>query len=427
MRTCSTTIDANVFASSRDESKKFTVGDRVEGNWQMRGKYYSGVVTAISAGNITIQYDDDSSFESLPISSVYKAIFSGVGVDHIYAQLYEKAVQRSNENFGELKLRGDNGVIIGPLEGKRHILGAFQNAKRIRNILQSTNIQNVRVGTMIAEDDAKEITKMCRSWNFTTDEKAIWTVGCGMWANGTLFDDIILSKDEYEWNSKADSEQGSSRYWLKALGGYIHAPYSRTMFLDSDAYPCPGFQDLFDLLTPSASSKIWQVRSYHDVDFAAGIDQFPFGTGCEVPPGNMSILTDYDAFPERNTGTTLFNFHRQSAYTFAHFVPLVSEHIYNHVASNTTKIANDQCPFRVAMYLFRRLHDGFKDRQIPQHSSCRSYPGPDYADSPATDGFKNGMFPLLPDGSRCKECSCTPCLITHTPTHHVFINGTMGW
>ena len=51
-------------------SKNFTVGERVQGNWQMEGTYYSGVVTASSPGSVTIQYDDDGSFETLPIGSV---------------------------------------------------------------------------------------------------------------------------------------------------------------------------------------------------------------------------------------------------------------------------------------------------------------------------------------------------------------------
>jgi len=51
-------------------SMKFAVGERVQGNWHMEGKYYSGVVTACSPGSVTIWYDDDGSFEALPIDSV---------------------------------------------------------------------------------------------------------------------------------------------------------------------------------------------------------------------------------------------------------------------------------------------------------------------------------------------------------------------
>ena len=51
-------------------SMSFAVGERVQGNWHMEGTYYSGVVTATSPGRITIQYDDDGSFETLPIDFV---------------------------------------------------------------------------------------------------------------------------------------------------------------------------------------------------------------------------------------------------------------------------------------------------------------------------------------------------------------------
>ena len=68
---------------SLSSPERFTVGDRVEGNWQLEGEYYSGIVTArVSSGNITIQYDDDASFETLPISSVrleYPAHAAGSG------------------------------------------------------------------------------------------------------------------------------------------------------------------------------------------------------------------------------------------------------------------------------------------------------------------------------------------------------------
>jgi hypothetical protein len=254
--------------------------------------------------------------------------------------------------------------------------------------------------------------------------------GCRLWANGTLFDHVIPTKEEYQLNGNGTyNEQGSSSYWLKALGGYRHAPFKKTMFLDSDAYPCPGFENLFDLLTitKSPDQKLWQLRNYADVDFAAGIDQFPFGTRCGDPfiPGDRVILSKgYTQFTERNTGTTMFNFERQVAHTFAHFIPLVAQHIYNNVASEEAYVANDQCPFRVAMYLFLRLRPDFVDLQIPQHSSCRSYPGHDYA---GTDGFLNGMFPLQADGKHCSECHCTPCLVAHTPGYPVKINGTMGW
>ena len=63
------------YMNSGSSSKKFTVGESVEGDRQMEGEYYSGVVTEISPGHITVQYDDDASIEILPISSVRPKIF----------------------------------------------------------------------------------------------------------------------------------------------------------------------------------------------------------------------------------------------------------------------------------------------------------------------------------------------------------------
>ena len=39
------TCEAKFLAES---SKKFAVGEKVKGNWQMEGEYYKGVVTAVS-------------------------------------------------------------------------------------------------------------------------------------------------------------------------------------------------------------------------------------------------------------------------------------------------------------------------------------------------------------------------------------------
>jgi hypothetical protein len=77
-------------------SKKFTVGENVEGNWQMEGGWYSAVVTAVSPGNITIQYDDDATFETLPVSRVRSKKFAvGERVQgnwHMEGEYYEGVV-----------------------------------------------------------------------------------------------------------------------------------------------------------------------------------------------------------------------------------------------------------------------------------------------------------------------------------------------
>jgi hypothetical protein len=111
------------------------------------------------------------------------------------------------------------------------------------------------------------------------------------------------------------------------------------------------------------------------------------------------------------------------AHTFAHFIPLVSEHVLEYVATPQEKVLNDQTPFRNALFLFKRLVPEFNEQQLPMHSSCRSYPGRIYA---GVDGFKNGMFPIQQEGKPCNEFSCS-CNVAHTPGYGVFFNGNMGW
>ena len=219
---------------------------------------------------------------------------------------------------------------------------------------------------------------------------------------------------------------------MMALAGYREAPYKETLFLDSDAYPCYGFEKLFRVLSPPPTNdaKYWQLPVHKTGDFAAGIEQFPMGAGTPLSwwrPGNDTAkLRDYDHFAERNTGTVMFNFHRELAHTFAEFIPLVGEYLYGNVSNPAEgiEVPHDQCPVRIALYVFKRFIPDLVDQQLPMHSSCRSYPNIEAG----TDGFENGMFPRLPDGSYCSECWCTPCRIAHTPSYPIYLHDKfMGW
>jgi hypothetical protein len=369
-------------------------------------------------------------------SNTYSNKYSNVeaGVDPIYIKLLQQAEERSAADYDTSHKLGDQGFVIGPTEGdfQRHTVRALQNARRIRNILP--DLTTVKVALMTSPDHFQRLSACHTAGNENErkDQEA-----CRLWANGTLFDHVVLTREgEFQHNdNNTNTNQGSSKYWLKALGGYRHAPYTTSIFLDSDAYPCPGAEHIFSLAQPmSSKQKYWQVPNTAPVDFAAGVDQFPFGTGNPRfwTPGDPSILTDYQFFAERNTGTTLFQFHRPLARTFAHFIPLVAEHVYNNVATPQRQVANDQGPFKMAHYLFQRLRPDFVDSVIPMHTSCRTYPG---QSSTGTDGFVNGMFPLVVLDNKdkqqkqqhCRECSCTPCLVAHTPNYFVYIHGQKGW
>jgi len=382
-----------------------------------------------------------------------------LGVDPIYIELFKKAQLLSKYDYASSHQHGKFGIVIGPTEGEfRHTLKALENGKRISSILQLNQIQQGLSTTtkkdlklaLMASPEHVQILDSCSSYminqqpnkiNITRfKEKMSDAVienlpdqneleeACRLWANGTLFDHTLKMNDApYKHNDNhTNLDQGSSKYWLKALGGYRLAPYQHSLFLDSDSYPCPGVQKLFQLTDPDGYlfGKYWQLPVSGPGDLAIGVDQFAAWQNGLWIPGDKKVLSDCSNFAERNTGAVLFNFQRLLAHTLAHFIPLVSEHIYNNVATPEQKVVNDQVPFRVALYLFRRFQPDFVEHQIPMHASCRTYPGVQHS---GTDGFLNGMYPLQHDGKPCKECSCTPCLINHTPDYPVTIGGFMGW
>jgi len=394
-------------------------------------KSIAEIADLMAQKNLPDDSKDDNSANSIPAHA--KA-----GVDPVYLKLFQEARERSNKDFDSYHNEGEAGIVIGPTEGKfKYTVEAIQNARRIRSILTAsdsnlklnlalmTSPQHLEIlsGCDVLTDDS--ISKFRQEIEINPNQKR---EACRLWSNGTLFDLIIpTSEAPYKGNDNhTQLNQGTSHYWLKALGGYRLAPYTHTLFIDSNSFPCPGIENLFQLTKPSDKNfgKYWQPTTTGAGDLAVGIDQYASWQNDEWIPGFKTFIgEDSIKFAERNTGAVLFNFQRQLSHTLAHFIPLVAEHIYNNVASTKQKVPNDQVAFRVALYLFRRFEQGYVEHQIPMHTSCRSYPGKDYA---GTDGFLNGMYPLKSDGTFCDECYCTPCLINHG-VHTVKINGAMGW
>jgi hypothetical protein len=346
------------------------------------------------------------------------------GVDPIYLELLQVAQQRSHQDFQSSHKRGEIGIVIGPTDGDflKHSLRALRSARRIRNVLQNNSL-GIRLAFMTTPAHVQLLDKQCSADPIHRK----YVHACQLWANNTLFDDVILTQDDYQWNDNhTRPDFTASRFWLKSLGSYRHAPYKLSLFLDSDAFVCPGFERIFAMGRPK-EQKYWQLRHQGITDFAAGIDQYAFGTGSNIHlvPGDPAILKDYFTFPERNTGTLLFHFHRELTHVFAHFVPLVAEYMWTHKATTEKPILNDQCPFRVALYLFQRLHPDFVDQTIAQHTSCRAYPG---WNASGTHAEHSRMIPSLLDGSMCNECYCTPCLVAHFSLNlPIPIHGKMGW
>ena len=347
------------------------------------------------------------------------------GVDPIYLQLLQEAERRSAASYETSHQQGEMGVCIGPTDGDffLYTLPALQNAQRIRYIL-ADNPRNINICLMTSQEHYDILTKQCANGNVTSPTKE-FKEACRLWANNTLFDHVIITKDyEFQGNDNhASLNQGTSNHWLKALGGYRLAPYNRTLFLDSDAWPCQNFERMFGLVQAPSH---WQIPTEGPVDLAIGLEQFAKGPQplSFWTPGDERVDQDFRNFRERNTGSVLFHFHSKEAHTFTEFLPLVASHVYCNVATPTNKVPNDQLPFGIALFLFKRLVPEFNEQSFPMHSSCRSYPGNRFS---GTDGFKNGMFPLQQDGKHCNECRCTPCDVAHTRLYPVYINGSMGW
>lgn len=375
---------------------------------------------------LTVVQENTDCDHSMPKEQAFSAVPGAVGVDPVYLEILKEAKRRSSLDYETTHKRGERGVIIGPTEGEfgRYTLKALQNGRRIRNVLAGD--QTVKLALMTSQEHIDVLQKCSDSNYFPTHH--YHREACQLWANDTLFDDVIATKEgEFRANeNNTNPNNGASQFKLKVLGRYRNAPYKTSLFLDSDAYPCPGFEKIFALTKPF-SEKLWQLPSTATVDVVAGVDQFPSGDGNPTywTPGDPSVLKDFQYMSERNGGVVMFNFHQELVQTFAHFLPLVSEHVYNNVATPERQVIGDQTPFRVALYVFDRLQPDFNHQLFPMHVSCRTYPGKGYA---GIDGFKNGMYLMQQDGKPCKECHCTPCLINHNG-HDCFvnINGRKGW
>ena len=409
----------------REQSKTLSV----RSSTKQEGKPFSTIATVASTPHLRPQKEDH--FEQ-QVKLLNEFGGSEYGIDPVYIELLKKAQENSEKRRQTLPPKKPvQGIVIGPTEGRFHsyTFKALRNAQRIRNIMAMTNRTEIQV-TLMTSQEHHDILQLCGTTNITKDEKKklgitdkvdnIFLEACRLWDSGSLFDDIIITKlDGLQPNdSFVDARQGTSAFWLKALGSYRNAPYQTSLFIDSDSYPCPGFEKLF-LLTRPIGQKIWQFPTLRPADLAIGLEQFPVTPGNfhwnpgrgQGPDGSDVFLEEYKTFTTRNTGAVLFHFDGPLTLVFAEFLPLVAEHVYNHVATAEHKVPNDQTPFKIAQFVFQKLVPDFVEQRFPMHASCRSYGGLKFT---GTDGYQNGMFPLQSDGKHCSECYCTPCLIVHT-------------
>jgi hypothetical protein len=374
-------------------------------------------------------------------------------VDDIYPKLLAKAKHQSLQDSHVYQIHGQRGVVIGPVGGKFvQTLKALRNARRTRNILNGyDNNSDIKLALVTSMEHKLILEQYC-TYNTTTTTittatdnllKNVTTKqiieACQLYSNGTLLDNIIETWPNPPYTNESHNrgkEQGSSQWQMMSLGGPFRAPYQQTLFLDSDAYTCPGFTKLFDILLPY-SNKHWTAPSFAPANLAIGLEQYTNNNlRYQIPwyrfiptkynRGNGTLYTDLNYFSMRNTGVHIWNFQlNEHTHIFAHFLVLVAEHLYNNIATVDYGVTNDQDPFRLALYIYQQLVPEFHEVNFPQHTSCRTYPNYTYA---GIDGARNGMYPIQPDGTICSDCQCTPCLIAHnTGVLFVTVNGKKGW
>jgi len=367
--------------------------------------------------------------------------------DDVYPGLLAKAKHQSLQDSHVYQIHGQRGVVIGPVGGKFvQTLKALRNARRTRNILHEDSDFKLALVTSMEHKLILEryCTNTTTTTTITTTDDNLKNItkeqiieACQLYSNGTLFDDIIETWPNPPYTNESHNRgktQGSSQWQMMSLGGPFRAPYQQTLFLDSDAYTCPGFGTLFDILVPY-SNKHWTAPSFAPANLAIGLEQYTIPR-YQIPwynkipakynRGNGTLHTDLNYFSMRNTGVHLWNFQlNEHTHVFAHFLVLVAEHLYNNIATVDNGVTNDQDAFRLALYIYQQLVPEFHEVTFPQHASCRTYPNYTYA---GIDGAINGMYPIQPDGTICSDCQCTPCLIAHNSgVLFVNVNGKKGW
>lgn len=348
----------------------------------------------------------------------------GDSIPQVYLDMLEEAEKRSKKDYQTSHTRGKRGIVIGPIDGKfKYTLKALENARRIRNILaRDSGIQLA----IITSKEHVQILNGCKKLKSSWKEPLTPKV-CRLWANGTMFDDIILNKEPKQWtNNFHVTERLGSRYIMISIAGSVLAPYQQSLMLDSDSYPCPGVEKFFDMINPYSNQR-WPLPSTATVDLVTSFEQYPWQDSHwkRVLGKGSGGYSDFEYFADRNCGTLLYNFESHKTHVFAHFVQLVAAHVINNVASPDLIVMGEQTLYKIALYVFKKLRPEFHEEQFPSHLSCRSYPNDEGG---GIDGFRNGMYPLQVNGKPCNECHCTSCLINHNHgAHFVFINGKTGW
>jgi hypothetical protein len=143
--------------------------------------------------------------------------------------------------------------------------------------------------------------------------------------------------------------------WLMRAVGWLHSPFEKSMFFDSDVYVCPGFERMFDTY----------LDEYHL--FAAPIASSPFvDTQGDSRPLRSGIpAKEFSQYPERNLGVVL----AQTGHPkIIELLTLYRDVYVRQINDENVKIKGDQASMREALFIMRVwIHD----QVIPSSIGCR--------------------------------------------------------
>ena len=164
-----------------------------------------------------------------------------------------------------------------------------------------------------------------------------------------------------------------SSVWQQRFRAKAASPFAYTLLLDTDAFPCAGYERLFDVL--------------RHVD-TASIKDYTLTRGYTDRPINAS----FERFPVRNLGTVLYR--TEDAGVRA----MIEEEgrVFDRMLRNRDAIWGDQDAFREALWRFAVARGVVRDKQIEDGSTICRHP---------------------PRGASCAQ---TSCLIRHHKEQEAF-------
>jgi hypothetical protein len=234
----------------------------------------------------------------------------------------------------------------------KYIVEAAECARRIKDVLGP----NSDIKVLLYTDEAiwiymNDVTRC----NVTTHEVCQHYRELG----GHRLFDIVKFYDHLVFPTLTDSKphfQGfATRYRLMRAVGWLHSPFEKSMFFDSDVYVCPGFERMFDTY----------LDAKHLIAASVATGDFGNTNGNSKPLREGIPAKEYSRYPERNIGVMVA---QTSHPKIIELLALYRDTFVRHASDPNVDTHGDQASMREALFTMRVwIHD----RIIPLDIGCR--------------------------------------------------------